>query len=432
MVGKLTAKGVEALTEPGRYTDGDGLTLYVDSQGRRYWQLRYRLNDKRRDLSLGSVRTMILREAREAAQNARALVRDGIDPVAARQKKASSLITFEQASGRVHAMHVAGWSNGKHQDQWLASLRNHVFPLIGKKSVAEITRSDVVTVLAPIWLVTPETARRVKQRIEAIIDWAVGEEIREDGLNFKLVTKALPRQVRRVEHMAALHPADIPAFMKKLAMSPATPIVRAATELMILTASRPANIRFMTWDEIDSGGCVWRIPGEKMKMKRDHLVPLVPRALELIELMEQHRKAGAEYVFPGAKPGMPMSENTKCKAVQSLGVDSTAHGFRSTFKDWARAAMWEDYLSEFQLAHIDDNKSREPYGRDGQLALRRDMMIEWAGFVTGTLTAPNWERHADRGNLQRVGDPGIRRSRSARASAAAEIVPLPKLARRRV
>ena len=130
-MGKLTAKGVEALTEPGRYTDGDGLTLYVDSQGRRYWQLRYRRNDKRRDLSLGAVRTMTLREAREAAQNARALVRDGIDPVAARQKKASCLITFEQASGRVHALRVAGWSNGKHQDQWLGGVDKLVDARLG-------------------------------------------------------------------------------------------------------------------------------------------------------------------------------------------------------------------------------------------------------------------------------------------------------------
>jgi integrase len=186
----------------------------------------------------------------------------------------------------------------------------------------------------------------------------------------------------------------------------------------------------MTWDEFDKEAGVWRIPAAKMKMKRDHLVPLVPRALELIEMMEQHRKTGAEYVFPGAKPGMPMSENTKCKAVQSLGVNSTAHGFRSTFKDWARAAQWEDYLSEFQLAHIDDNKSREPYGRDGQLALRREMMTEWAGYIAGTIEAPNWERQADRVNLQLVGSHHVRRGRSARAAGANEIVPLPKLARR--
>lgn len=268
-MGKLTAKGVEGLTAPGRYTDGDGLTLYVDSAGRRYWQLRYRLNDKRRDLSLGAVRTMSLREAREAALRAQMVIRSGIDPVVARKKQAASSITFQQAAERVHASNVAGWSNGKHQDQWLASLRNHAFPLIGNKSVAEVTRSDVLAVLSPIWIELPETARRVKQRIERVNDWAVGEQIREEGLNFKWVHRALPRQVRSVEHMAALHPAGVPGFMKKLAMSPATPLVRAATELMILTASRAANIRFVTWDEVDTDAGVWRIPAAKMKMKRD-------------------------------------------------------------------------------------------------------------------------------------------------------------------
>ena len=397
MVGKLTAKGVEGLMTPGRYTDGDGLTMYVDSEGRRYWQLRYRLNAKRRDLSLGAVRTMSLREARDAAHKARALIRDGIDPVATRRKTAASRVSFEQAAERVHAMRVAGWSNGKHQDQWLASLRNHVYPLLGSKPVAELTRADVVGALAPIWLVMPETARRVKQRIEAIIDWAVGEEIRDDGLNFKLVTKALPRQSRRVKHMAALHYLDLPAFMKALAMSPATPSVRVAIELMILSASRPANIRFMTWDEVDLEAAVWRVPAAKMKMKRDHVVPLVPRAVEIVRLMERHRSAGRALVFPGDKPGRPMSENTKCKAIQALGFDATAHGFRSSFKDWSRAAGWEDYLSEFQLAHVDQNKSREPYGRDGQVAQRRAMMTEWSAFVAGVAAAPGYENDTDRG-----------------------------------
>lgn len=196
-MGKLTAKAIEGLTAPGRYTDGDGLNIYVDSQGRRYWQLRYLFGKKRRDMSLGAVRTLSLREAREAAHGAMALVRGGIDPIAARKKKAASQVTFEQAAKRVHILHKAGWSNGKHQDQWLASLQNHVFPLIGRKPVAEVGRADVVAALAPIWLVMPETARRVKQRIEAIIDWATVEELRDDEINFKLVKKALPNRARR-------------------------------------------------------------------------------------------------------------------------------------------------------------------------------------------------------------------------------------------
>lgn len=431
-MGKLTAKGVEGLTAPGRYTDGDGLTLYVDSAGRRYWQLRYRFSDKRRDLSLGAVRTMTLRDAREAAYQAHALIRSGVDPISARKRRATSGITFAAAAERVHALNVPGWSNGKHQDQWLASLCNHAFPLIGNKSIAEVTRSDVVAVLAPIWQVMPETARRVTQRIEAVIDWAVGEEIREEGLNFKLVKKALPRQVRRVEHMAAVHPAEMPAFMKLFAMSRSTPAIRVAIELMILTASRSANIRFMTWDEVDTDAGVWRIPAAKMKMKRDHLVPLVPRAVELIELMKPHRSAFGDFVFPGERAGKPMSENTKCKAVQALGVDATAHGFRSSFKDWARAARWEDYLSEFQLAHRDNDKSREPYGRDGQLALRREMLTEWAGFIAGTLPAPSWERASDRGGLKLIDGEGVRPELSTPDIGAAEIIPMRELARRRV
>jgi len=291
---------------------------------------------------------------------------------------------------------MAGWSNGKHQDQWLSSLRNHVFPLFGKKPLADVGRADVVEALLPIWLAKPETARRVKQRIEAVIDWGVGEEIRKDGINFKLVARALPRQPRRVKHMAALHYTEVQGFMKALAMSPATPVVRAAVELMILTASRPANIRFMTWDEVDLKAGIWQIPAAKMKMKRDHVVPLAPRPVELVVAMKRLGSPNSDFVFPGITPGYPMSENTKCAAIQALGFDSTAHGFRSTFKDWARAAGWEDYLSEFQLAHVDDNKSREPYGRDGQVALRREMMEEWAGFLVGQLAAPGWERVVER------------------------------------
>ena len=143
----MTAKAVEGLTAPGRYSDDDGLTLFVDSMGRRYWQLRFRLDGKRRDLSLGAVRTLSLREAREAALKARMLIRDGIDPVAARRKEIVSRVTFADAAVRVHAARMAGWSNGKHQDQWLSSLRNHVFPLFGKKPLADVGRADVVEAL---------------------------------------------------------------------------------------------------------------------------------------------------------------------------------------------------------------------------------------------------------------------------------------------
>lgn len=390
-MGKLTAREVASLTQPGRYTDGDGLTLYVDSKGRQYWQLRYRMADKRRDLSLGAARIMSLRDARDAALKARLQIRDGIDPLLARRKAKGAQVTFAEAAERVHAARVRGWSNGKHQDQWLSSLANHVFPVIGNKPVADVVVADVVGALSPIWLEKPETARRVRQRIEAIIDWAVGEGIRDDEINFKRVGRALPRQSRQVKHMAAVHYADVPSFMKALAMSPATPVVRCAVELMVLTVPRPGNIRWLEWCDLNLETGVWHIPKQKMKMDRDHVVPLSPRAVELLRMMEQFRRADVDYVFPGERRGRPISENTLCKAIQTLGYDATAHGFRSSFKDWSRAAGYPDYLSEFQLAHVDDNKSRKPYGRDGQLRLRRAMMESWADSVAGRVQMPEHE-----------------------------------------
>ena len=401
---KLTAKEVASLSKPGRYSDGDGLLLFIDSGGRKYWQLRYTLDGKRSDLSLGPERHLSLRDAREAAAKARLQIRQGIDPVKSRQAAKKGELTFAQAAERVHAARKAGWRNGKHQDQWLASLRNHVFNAIGDKRVADVTQSDVVDVLFPIWLTVPETARRVKQRIETVIDWADGAEFRENSIDFNKVRKALQRQKRSVRHMAALHFTEVPDFMKALALSPATPIVRIAVEFMILTASRSAGIRFMTWDEVDLETATWRITAEKMKMERDHHIPLPGRAVELLKMAKRFQREDSQLVFPGTKPGKAISENTKCNAIKDLGFESTAHGFRTSFKDWSRAELWPDYLSEFQLSHVDTNKSREPYGRDGQIALRRTMMEEWAQFIAGLRETPENEG---------VLDPSLYRSRKS-------------------
>ena len=391
-MGKLTAKEVSGLTAPGRYTDGDGLMLYVDSQGRRYWQLRYRLDGKRRDLSLGPVRLLSLRDARDAALAARMQIRGGVDPLAERKAANKAGITFAEAARKVHTERAPAWKNGKHYHQWLTTLETHAFPLIGDRPIVSLTRADMVKVLSPIWLSHEETARRVLQRMQAVIAWSVGEEIRENGIDFAIVRRALPRQRRRVKNMQAIHYTDVPAFLHRLAFANAGPVVRAAIELMILTASRPGNIRFMEWPEVDIDRGVWCIPAAKMKMDREHHAPLMPRAIALLRVMESNRSAALPWVFPGDKPGKAMSENTLCKAIRDMGVPSTAHGFRSCFKDWSRAAKWEDYLSEFQLAHADDNKSRQPYGRDGQLALRREMTAAWAAFVAGAAPAPSHER----------------------------------------
>jgi len=319
-------------------------------------------------------------------------IRGGVNPLAERKAVNKAGTTFAEAAHIVHSERAPAWKNGKHYYQWLTTLETHAFPLIGNRPIVSLTRADMVRVLSTIWLTHEETARRVLQRMQAVIAWSVGEEIRENGIDFAVVRRALPRQRRRVKNMQAIHYTEVPAFLQRLAFANAGPVVRAAIELMILTASRPGNIRFMEWSEVDVDRGVWCIPAEKMKMDRAHHAPLVPRAIALLRVMEGYRLSTHPWVFPGNKPGKAMSENTLCKAIRDMGVPSTAHGFRSCFKDWSRAAKCEDYLSEFQLAHADDNKSREPYGRDGQLALRREMGAAWAAFISGAAPGPIHER----------------------------------------
>lgn len=391
-MGKLTARQVEGLTAPGRYTDGDGLMLVIDSAGRRYWQLRYRIDGKRKDLSLGPARTLSLREAREAALEARLRIRQGVDPVAERKAAAVAGMTFADAARAVHAEQKAGWRNGKHCDQWLATLENHAFPRIGDRPIASLTRADMVDVLSPIWLSHEETARRVLQRMRTVINWSVGKEVRAEGIDFEIVRRALPRQKGKVRHMPAIHFTDVRTFMEALAFAKATPVVRGALEFLLLTAARPGNIRFMEWEEVHLEDAVWLVPAAKMKMGREHAIPLAPRAIEILRAMEGFRSANGLYVFPGDKPGKPMSDNTLCQAIRDMGFDATAHGCRTTFKDWARAVPYPDWLSEFQLAHVEDDETRQAYGRDGQLALRREMINHWAETLARRAPLPRYER----------------------------------------
>ena len=387
-MGKLSSKALAKLDAPGRYADGDGLYLFVDSKQRRYWQLRYMIAGRRRDMAIGPERNFSLAQAREAAMKLRLTLIQGLDPLEERKAAEVAGTTFAEAARTVHTARAAGWRNGKHKDQWLATLEKHVFPLIGDKRLREIERADVLSVLEPIWLSVPETARRVRQRVAAVIDWGVGAGVRQAGIDMRIVTRALPKHSRKQRNFRALEYEDVPSFIKALPLSPAGPKVRAAIEMLVLTASRPGNIRLMLWDEIDFENAVWTIAADKMKMDREHRVPLQPRALEILRSMQDVRKAGEIYVFPGITYQQPMSLDTLRMSMGRMGFDTTAHGFRSCFKGWCQEEEFADSWSELALAHVDQNKARAAYARKDLLEKRRKMMTAWADFIAGSRPVP--------------------------------------------
>lgn len=381
-MGKLTVKGVESLREPGRYSDGDGLHLRIDAAGRRYWILRVMRDGKRRDVSLGSPPKVSLATARRKAAEARdRIVETGL------VGKPSELPTFAETARQAHKSYSAGYRNSKHAAQWITTLETAAFPMIGEKKIDLVDRAGVRQVLEPIWLKTPETARRVLQRIDRVIRFAIGEGWRDTTIDMKLVRDSLPQQPRkRGRHFKAMNWREVPAFYASLDYADCTPEVRAALRWLILTASRPGNVRMARWDQIDTTeGKVWAIPAEQMKMGEQHRVPLAPAALAILAGMEP-LNGQAHLIFGVRKKNgkiVPMSLDTMRMLMRRMGRDETPHGFRSSFKDWSLAQGYQDHLSEAALAHADQNEIRAAYAREDLLEERRPMMEAWAVFVTG-------------------------------------------------
>lgn len=377
-MGKLTVKGLAALTDPGRYSDGDGLHLRIDAAGRRYWVLRVQ-GKKARDVNIGPAGRFTLAAARIRAREIRDAVLAGTWEAA--PKKA--VPTFREASITVHGMRAGAWKNSKHGAQWLTTLETHVFPSIGGKPVDQIERADVVEALAPIWLTTPETARRVLQRINRVLLWAVGMGHRPASIEMQLVREALPKQKnRRRNHFPAMPWEDVPAFYKALDFSRSTPQVRAALRWQMLTAARPGNTNALCRDQIDGDRAVWTIPGDEMKMELPHQIPLAPAALELLDGIRPISCGQFVFAMPG--DDRPLSADSMRMALRRMGLDATPHGFRSSFKDWSLSHNWPDHLSELALAHVDENETRAAYARSKLFDLRRPMMEAWANFVTGS------------------------------------------------
>lgn len=382
-MGKLTAVAVKAATKSGRYQDGNGLQLLVKASGAQSWVLRIQVNGKRRDIGLGSAATVTLKEAREKADELRRLYHRGADPLADRRaaKLAAAVIpTFRDAAIAAHGEHKDGWRNVKHRADWLSSLERYAFQALGNIRVDLVDAPTVRDVLLPIWLDRPETARRVRQRIKLVVDWAAAKGYRP-ALDLSGIAKALPRQPKSDSHFAAMPYEQVPDFVASLRASNET-ISRLALQFLILTAARSGEVRGATWPEIDLDARTWTIPGSRMKAGKAHVVPLSDAALAILARVQPIRAQADAPIFPGTK-GQALSDMTMLKIMRDRSLPFSVHGFRSAFKTWAvEATSFPDAVSEAALAHIDANKVRAAYSRTDFRQQRTDLTAAWANFVS--------------------------------------------------
>jgi integrase len=390
---RLAAASIKYLDKPGWYADGGGLYLEVDKNGRKRWAMRITVNGKRRDFGLGPLHKVTLAQAREVAADYRAKAYRGLDPIEHKKQRAqppAPVPSFREAAEKVHRQRAEGWSNGKHTGQWINTLRDYAFPLIGDMPVSEVSTPDVLKILTPIWSVKMETARRVRQRLSTVLEWARAAGFRSGDNPVDLIGDALPRQKKNGRHHAALPYMQVAAFIGKLREGLAVPITKLAFEFLILTAVRTTEARKARWDEVDFTAKTWKIPGNdeatgrRMKKERDHIVPLSRRCLDLLELTkalsEEH-----ELIFPDSETGRVMSENRFLVARDGLGYGKdicTPHGFRSSFRDWAaEETNFPSEVVEMALAHAIPNKTEAAYRRGTLLAKRFELMEAWALYA---------------------------------------------------
>ncbi|MEO0464371.1 MAG: integrase arm-type DNA-binding domain-containing protein [Pseudomonadota bacterium] len=376
-MGKLTAMQIRALTKPGRYIDGNGLTLMLTGPRKGYWVLRATINGRRRDIGLGSLDLVKLAEAREAAIDMRRDIQRGIDPVEERKRQKIEVLTFSSAAENVHEEQRATWKNGKHQDQWINTLKTYAFPKLGDRLVDDIEGPLIREVLLEIWLEKPETARRVKQRIGVVLDWAYANGMRATEAPMRSLSRALPRQPKQDGHFAAMPYEDIPEFIKHLHKR--TSLARLALEFLILTASRSGEVRGAKWTEVNLDAKLWAVPAERMKVGKEHVVPLTDAAIDVLERARPYYAECSDLVFPGRNVLRPMSDMTLLKILRYAKLPFTVHGFRSAFRDWAaEKTSYPGEVAEAALAHSVANKVEAAYRRTNYLDKRKLLMNEWA------------------------------------------------------
>ncbi len=385
--------------KPGRHSDEKGLYLFVKPSGARSWVLRIQTAGRRRDLGLGSVlierradvldvplgamRELTLAEARLKAALGRTLVKAGLDPSVEWRKLVAVIPTFEQAARQYHDNIKAGFRNARHSGSWLSSLAMHAFPKLGSTRVDRVDTGAIQAALLPIWLTIPETARRVRQRIGAVLDFAHGQGWRAAEAPLRAVSRGLPNQSKLAKHFAATPYADVPALVANIRSKSET-VGRLALQFVILTAARSGEVRGATWGEFDLETATWSIPAHRMKAGQPYMVPLSSAALEILNTMKGlFAGRSDDLVFPGAS-GKAISDMTMTKALRDAGASETVHGFRSGFRDWAaEQTSFPPEWAEAALAHALPNKVEAAYRRTKFLDQRRKLMDSWAAFIDG-------------------------------------------------
>ena len=364
---------------PGRHADGNGLYLFVQPSGTRSWIQRLLVRGRRRELGLGSVVLVPLAEAREKALANRKLARQGGDPLA-EKRRAEGIPTFAEAAMRVLEQKRGGWRTPRHSREWLSSLSRFAFPRIGKVPVSEVTSADVLEVLTPLWHRKAATAKRVRQRLRAVLEWAVAMEYRIDNPCDR-IGPVLGPQKDVTEHMQAVPHREAGAVIRKVRASTALPAARLALEFLVLTAARWSEVRWAEWEEIDRSGRVWTIPARRMKTNRRHRVPLCGRALEILKEAEALEEGAGPLVFTHGE-GKPLHDSTVRRLLRQLGVAAVPHGFRSTFRDWAgEETDHPREVIEAALAHVVRNRVEAAYARSDLFERRRLLMDDWSRYL---------------------------------------------------
>ncbi|CAA9493976.1 MAG: Integrase [uncultured Sphingomonadaceae bacterium] len=398
---KLSSRRVETLKTPGWYGDGGGLWLRIDQNGSKRWVFAWERNKRRREMGLGSTASISLVKAREAAADARKLIAQGLDPIeerdtaerAARAEKeaeqaASAVSLFGKFADSYIDTHEEGWKNPKHRQQWRNSIKTHAAALL-EKAVDEITTDDIVAVLKPIWREVPETAGRLRGRIENILDAAKAAKhiaspwenpARWRGNLIHLLPKR--RKKSQVKHHAAMPYQDLPKFFPKLQARPAT--AARALELTILYATRTNETLRMTWKEVDLEERVWTIPGERMKMGIEHRIPLTRRGVAILEAQARGSKQNPDaFIFPGHKRGMPLSQMAMTMVLRRMGLGHyTVHGMRSCFRDYlGDMTNHPESIVEHALAHQVGDETERAYRRGDAFLKRRALMQDWEHYL---------------------------------------------------